>query len=55
MTKTKLIYLRFNKLFQQLNWLINCCKNLSSKQLPFNNSLIEFAATAVIRFHKIYF
>ena len=35
---------RFYKLFQQLNILINICKKLNKKQLPFNNDLVENAA-----------
>ena len=35
---------RFYKLFQQLNILINICKKLNKKDLPFDNSLIEESA-----------
>ena len=35
---------RFYKLFQQLNILINICKKLNKKQLPFDNDLVESAS-----------
>ena len=36
---------RFYKLFQQLNILINICKKLNGKQLPFDNDLVDNAAS----------
>lgn len=50
--RNKIYTKRFNKLFQQLNLLINCCKNLSYKQLPFDNSLIESTTATLKSFQK---
>ncbi len=50
--QNKIYTKRFNKLFQQLNILINCCKNLHVKPLPFDNGLIEPAAATLKSFQK---
>ena len=43
---------RFNKLFQQLDTLINCSKILNTKQLPIDNNLVESSAGKLKNFQR---
>ena len=47
--RNKVFTKRFYKLFQQLNILINVCKKLNAKALPFENDLVEKSAEKLKR------
>ena len=47
--RNKVFTKRFYKLFQQLDILINVCKKLNAKSLPFDNDLVEKSAKQLKR------